>query len=786
MIKEVAINDNWLHRKGFDAQCLERSFDWSDSFIVQLPHCIDCGETEYYNEKAMRALSTYSRILTVPETYNGKKLLLCVEGVLSYAEVYVNGIFVTSHKGEAPFVADITAPVKYDYENRIVIKVDSRIRPEVVSAGTRGPLLPYGGICRGITFMICDGRDIRDVCVRSAQNGEAYTVTADVEMFDFYPDTEMEGEIRNAEGKTVGTFTPRMVQAASVRIKGEVTGVDAWEPDAPALYTAVVRLKSGAKVLDEKRVEFGFVSAVFRREGFYLNGKLTRLFGLVRADNYPGIGRSATSETERRDARLLKQYGCNAVRTMGQPSRDFVDECNRIGLMVIEDVYGDGGIGNADWKDAFIDGVTDMVRRDRNCPAVIGWGVRANNAADCDGLFFKAHRAAKDADPTRATVGACNSFACRTYEDVFAYNETASAKRGRRKTGKLFVPYIIGEHGGASCGAANFDGENVRLSQALGHLDAVNDVAGGAALGAFGMSFCDFATGRGRGNGDNRNRYGVFDAYRNPKAAAYAYRSQFGKEPVMALSSNLSDDDFTDKLYIFTNADSVVMYRDGARVGEFLPDRKHWQHLPHPPVVIDDFCGDLPAADVGEGWRLKLFKSVLREAERNGALRLGFWGDKRALLLRKLAKIDEDALHALIDKYRRMPPDGVAYRFEAIYDGEVKAVRTLSPEVRRVLRVTHSCDGNVLRCGNSFERIAFSLLLEDGSGNVLDYGFLPVTVTTSGSLSAEGSGHLCVAGGRGGFFVRSIAAGQGTVTVTSDLGTQVFEFVCEYRANEKF
>ena len=120
-----------------------------------------------------------------------------MEGVLSYAEVYVNGIFVTSHKGEAPFVADITAPVKYNYENRIVIKADAALRPEYGS-GTRGPLTLFGGVHRDAVFMICDGRDIRDVCVRTVREGNKSLITADAELYDYYPDTEPWASLRRA------------------------------------------------------------------------------------------------------------------------------------------------------------------------------------------------------------------------------------------------------------------------------------------------------------------------------------------------------------------------------------------------------------------------------------------------------------------------------------------------------------------------------------------------------------------------------------------------------------
>ena len=388
------------------------------------------------------------------------------------------------------------------------------------------------------------------------------------------------------------------------------------------------------------------------------------------------------------------------------------------------------------------------------------------------------------ADPTRATIGARNFVASKMFEDVFAYNECERVSRARRIKRKWFAPYIISEHTGSVCPSSAYSGESVRLEQALRHLEAIDDTLGGAALGAFGMSFCDFAAGRMHGDGDNVNHYGVFDAHRNPKLAAFAYMSQTDGEPVLELSSNLSECDFTGKLYVFTNADKIVMYRDGEKTGEFLPDRKRFPHLKHPPVVIDDFCGDLPAREVGEGLRLKLFKSVIRSCEKFGPTRLGAVASKKAYFLGKLCKLDNAEITALAEKYLRIPPQGVTYKFEAVYGGEVKKTRVIMPAIRKTLSVESSCEGT-LKCTKSFERIAFSLTAEDGRGNVLDYCFMPVTVCASGSLSVEGSGHLSLQGGKGGFFVRSISAGPGRVAVTSDLGTKTMDFECVYESAEK-
>ena len=134
MKKVIPINDGWRFRLGFDKACLEKgAFEGFKN--VELPHNSIELKTEYFEPNDMRAVSTYVRELVVPESYNGCRLLLRFDGADNYAEVYVNGMFVTSHKGGTPFTADVTAPIKFDYRNIVVVKLDARVKKDVPGAG---------------------------------------------------------------------------------------------------------------------------------------------------------------------------------------------------------------------------------------------------------------------------------------------------------------------------------------------------------------------------------------------------------------------------------------------------------------------------------------------------------------------------------------------------------------------------------------------------------------------------------------------------------------------------
>ncbi len=346
----IPINDNWLCKSGFDNECFDPQFDFEGSYIVSVPHCGTETDGKYFDEENLTGVSTYVRRIFIPSDYNGSRIIVRFEGILSYAEVYVNGIFVTSHKGETPFEADITAPVQYDFDNRIVVKTDSGIRPDVPSFGEKGPAIRYGGIFREVSLRIESGENIKDVFVRTpAADSEIKPVEIDVELADYYPDTTVEAEFTDSSGHTVGKIAPKSVLRRTVTLKGQIEGAMLWDTDFPTLYSAKITLRRKNAECDFREVKFGFRKAEFRRGAFYLNGVPKKLIGLNRFDSFAYCGRAMPESRQREDARIIKEeLGCNVVRTHSLASRDFIDECDRLGLLVIEDVSGDGYVGKTD------------------------------------------------------------------------------------------------------------------------------------------------------------------------------------------------------------------------------------------------------------------------------------------------------------------------------------------------------------------------------------------------------------------------------------------------------
>ena len=187
-----------------------------------------------------------------------------------------------------------------------------------------------------------------------------------------------------------------------------------WDLDRPTLYQAVVTLEASSRLAScstSYEVRFGFREARFTPDGFYLNGRALKLRGLNRHQTYPYVGGAMPARVQRRDAEILKyELTCNIVRTSHYPqSPHFLDRCDEIGLLVFEEIPGWQHIGDEAWQELACRDVEAMIRRDRNHPSIILWGVRINESPD-DHDFYTAHQRARPrARPDRARPAASAS-----------------------------------------------------------------------------------------------------------------------------------------------------------------------------------------------------------------------------------------------------------------------------------------------------------------------------------------------------------------------------------------
>ena len=551
-----------------------------------------------------------------------------------------------------------------------------------------------------------------------------------------------------------------------------MNGVHPWSLEHPSLYTLTVRLiRPGTnglpdRVLDERSTRFGFRTLQFVAGGLYLNGQRVELRGLNRHQSYAYQGYAMPDSIQRLDAQLLKkELGCNAVRTSHcPPSPAFLDACDELGILVFTEMPGWQHLGDDTWKAQALQNCREMVCQYRNHPSIFLWGVRVSGSADDEAFYKRTNETVRRLDPTRPTAGARSSRKSQLLEDVYAYNDYSYRGRGPGCEARGNVTpdtrkgYLISEFGGQQFPAKAFDDEPHRLAQALRYAAVLNDsIAQQGVAGSFGWCMTDYNTHREFGSGDRVSYHGVMDLFRNPKLSAAVYASQ--KTPrapsdiVLEVSSGMALGDLPGGIpvacWVFTNAESVRLYRDNDFVAEFAPDRRgRFAALPHPPIEIQDFVGSLLEKYEGlDRAAAPQVAAILNEMRRD-AMELSPLSRARMLSLRLSAQ----ELLRMYYKYIGVlgSPTSV-YRFEAVWHG--RAVKTVIREPVQSVRLECTVHNPILTDGPTWDCAAVSLRAIDQNGNLLPYCSEAVQLSVEGPVEILGPSVVPLRGGMAGTYL---------------------------------
>ena len=749
---------------------------WSEAFAmgegsgeaVRLPHTVRQLPLHYADHEDYQMVCGYRRTLTVTEEMLGKRLFLRFDGAAHIATVYVNGEPMGTHRcGYTAFRVEITEAVRSG-ENCIAVKLDTTENETVPPFGFVIDYLTYGGLYREVWL------DVREKAFLS----DLYITTPTTESVRLEITAENGGncrylvEILTEEGETL----LKKMTVDKVLELG-VPGARVWSCEDPYRHICRVSLLKEDRVTDVQEVKFGFRTAEFRENSFFLNGKQVFLRGLNRHQCWPYMGYAAPESLQREDARILKkELGCVIVRTSHYPqSKYFIDECDRIGLLVFTEIPGWQHIGPEEgWQDQCVENTREMVLQYRNHPSVILWGVRINESQDCDGLYRRTNAAAKELDPSRATTGVRFHEQSSLLEDVYGYNDFShtgnnpGVKPKRSVTPDVRKPLLITEHNGHMFPTKSFDPWLKRQEHALRHARVQNDaLADGEHAGCIGWCMFDYATHKDFGSGDRICYHGVLDAFRNPKTAAAVYASQQEEWPVLEVASSMDIGDYAagniGAVSVFSNADEVRLYKNDLFVSKL--SKGDFGALKHPPLVLDDGIGDL--LETQEGFpkpKAELLKKALLSAAKYGLA-----GMPKADLLRMG--------YAMV-RYRMSYKEGVAlygkyvgnwggaatvWRFDAIKDGEVVKSVTCSPNTALHLEATPS--SRVLREGASYDMAAVRIRILDGNGNTAPYAQLPVRLTLEGLAQLVGPDAVTAEGGMCGTYIRTTGE-KGTAKLT--------------------
>lgn len=783
MRRTVGLNYGWKFKRA-DAE-VYRSIGFDDSSweSVDIPHCSVPLPLSHFDETLCETVCWY-RIQIPSQAFSAaQRAFLRFEGVSSSAEVFVDGQLAMAHQGGfTPFLVSLPNITTQD-NLTVAVRVDSHEQPDIPPFGGQLDYLAYGGIYREVYLETTGEAYLEDIFVKPepASTGSAL-VAVEVSIGGTLAcDAALLLAVTDGEGRIVATWTAQAV-AGTVSTSAPVAQARLWEPDNPVLYTVQADLRCAGRTVDSATVRFGFRTIRFTERGVSINGNYQQLRGLNRHQSYPYVGFAMPASMQRSDADVLKfDLGVDIVRTSHYPQhRAFLDRCDEIGLLVFTEMPGWQHVGSSQtWRSLALRDVRQMVKRDRNHPSVVLWGVRINESADDDDLYSRTNEAARWLDPSRQTAGVRNFKRSRLLEDVYTYNDFIHRGTNRALddpdvvSGDRHAPFMVTEHTGHMYPARRDDPEPVCLEHALRHarvLDAL--YADKRRCGAIGWCMSDYNTHRYFGSGDRICHHGVTDIFRIPKLAAAVYASQSDRKPVMEVSNSMDIGAHAahdlGPVYVFTNCDRVELSYNGRPVGSYTPDKVHFPHLPHPPVLVDDLIGN--RLDELEGFsqrdRAVLHRLLLAASKRGFDLSLAQKLSMALLLKRKGLGIS-DAVKLFVRFVGMEDSPERTWTFKGMRGDTVVIEKVLTNG--GPLRMEAVADRNVLKTGgDTYDVVRIVVRVVSAWGIIARLYNGPVTVATHGPIQSLGPETVALSAGATALYVRTVGrVGDAQVEVVS-------------------
>ena len=596
----VRFNHDWLYiPQAVDATTPDSHFE-----SITIPHTNKTLPWHNFDDQEYQFISTYRKRFTLDYGINGRRVYLDFDGVMQATTVTINGHTFPEHKGGfTPFSFDLTEYLNAEGENLLEVRVDSNERPDIPPHGGQVDYLVFGGMYRDVYLRYVEPVHITNVRVKTF---DVLTDNPRVEVDIYVTNQTSEKQLvhitTGLEYWEAEQLQTTIEASNEIKISVEIDWSDypdidyiLWSLDKPKTYNLGVAVYSGdvdnvdTRKSDTSIVYFGFREAEFKDDGFYLNGEKIFLRGLNRHQMYPFVGMAVSERLQARDADIIKDMGCNIVRTSHYPqSKYFLDRCDEIGLLVFEEIPGWQHIGDEDWQDISLRDVRAMIERDWNHPSIIIWSIRINESWDNTEFYTKTNALARQLDPTRPTTGVRFFPNSEFLEDVYGFNDFTNGVLEPMES-----PWLITEYNGHMYPTKTFDNEERQTEHVVRHAkiqaQAMNT---GGVSGAIGWCAFDYNTHLDFGSGDRVCYHGVMDMWRQPKWAGFVYKSQKSRdeEIVMEIATHWTMGDRAgggnDPFYILTNVEAVDVYVGEHHHGRFEPAQDDFPALPHPPIKV--------------------------------------------------------------------------------------------------------------------------------------------------------------------------------------------------------
>ncbi len=333
----------------------------------------------------------YKYSFNVPASWKNKVIKIVFEGVMTDAEVKINGQLAGDINQGAfyAFKYDITKLLKYGESNLLEVAVAKHSANESVNAAERrADFWIFGGIFRPVYLQALPQQHIESVAIDAKANGQ---FKAEVFCKKINAD-KLVAQIYTIDGKKIAAAFSKKINPAETifLLQAILQNPKLWTPESPNLYFVQVDLFEKGRIIHTIKQRFGFRTIEVReRDGIYVNGVKVKMKGVNRHSFWPSSGRTLSKKISIDDVMLMKDMNMNAVRMSHYPPDDhFLDACDSLGLFVMDELAGWHGHYDTPTGKKLL---KEMIEHDVNHPSVIFWsnGNEGGHNLELDSLFKK-------------------------------------------------------------------------------------------------------------------------------------------------------------------------------------------------------------------------------------------------------------------------------------------------------------------------------------------------------------------------------------------------------------
>lgn len=589
--------------------------DWHQ---VSLPHTANI-EPLITGPGMWQGVAYYKKQFVIDKKYQGQKVTIEFEGAMQQSDVWLNGKFVTQHKGGyTPFYVDCSHNIFYDKPNEIIVRVDNRADRNFPpgKALLKNGYNYWSGIYRDAWLTITNPIHITNaVQAQKEMGGGVFFRTPEVSRKSataiVKTDVVNEGksdqyiQVKQTLAPPSGKIVVANQSPAKLITRGKDIEIEQqftvrspllWCPDTPYLYTlnTIVLINGVEKDNISQRVGFRKLS-FSRNEGFKLNGEPMKLIGVNRHQDYPYIGVALSDDAQYRDMKKIKEAGFNTVRLSHYPQSPAVYKAaDELGLMLLDAIPGWQFFNNnAVFKQRVYCDIRDMIHRDRNHPSIILWEANLNESYPPDSFRIACHQLVHKELPEGKyfTIGETYGAKHTAWDVAMAnwYDDKDTIFRNTYERVQDIQPnspgfikeYADWEYGGvqSTTRSTRASGEEAMLQGLWNTLWEHNtdlDYEGNVGDAIWAMYDNNIPS-------ETRNyEWGISDYFRLPKFVAPLFRSQLqpykkiaginNNGPYLFIANWWTPRNDKGKVIVLSNCDKVILKVNGKIAGEQYPD----------------------------------------------------------------------------------------------------------------------------------------------------------------------------------------------------------------------